>query len=105
MRARRRRQGWLCTPPSTRRDLSDIIRLIDGPLAPFCDPEQLRMLIDKDPAHRSLYRVFLDVRVAAARILEHTSLADLVSPSRRAVPPAPKRAKAKKPKETGSVLP
>src|SRR5215467_6788637 len=31
--------------------LSDIIRLIDGPLAPFGDAEQLRSLIDKDPAH------------------------------------------------------
>lgn len=59
--------------------LSEIIRLIDGPLAPFGDAEQLRILIDNDHAHRALYQVFLDVRNAAARILEHTTLADLVT--------------------------
>ena len=30
--------------------LSEIIRLIDGPLAPFGDAEQLRVLIDRDLA-------------------------------------------------------
>src|SRR5580692_11461480 len=60
--------------------LSEIIRLIDGPLAPFGDAEQLRVLIDKDPAHRALYKVFLEVRDAAAKILEHTTLADIVGP-------------------------
>src|SRR5580693_7973223 len=58
--------------------LSEIIRLIDGPLAPFGDAEQLRNLIDRDAEHRSLYRVFLDVRDAAAKILENTTLADIV---------------------------
>lgn len=57
--------------------LSEIIRLIDGPLAPFGDAEQLRVLIDRNDSHRALYRVFLDVRDAAAKILEGTSLADL----------------------------
>src|SRR6476660_6791456 len=59
--------------------LSEIIRLIDGPLAPFGDAEQLRVLIDRDIPHRALYQVFLDVRDAAARILEHKSLADILN--------------------------
>ncbi len=58
--------------------LSEIIRLIDGPLAPFGDAEQLRDLIDRDSEHRALYKVFLDVRDAAARILDNTTLADLI---------------------------
>ena len=58
--------------------LSEVIRLIDGPLAPFGDAEQLRSLIDRDADHRALYKVFLAVRDAAARILEHTTLADIV---------------------------
>ena len=58
--------------------LSEIIRLIDSPLAPFGDAEQLRELIDRDLPHRALYQVFLDVRDAAARILDNTSLADLI---------------------------
>ena len=60
--------------------LSEIIRLIDGPLAPFGDAEQLRSLIDRDVEHRALYQVFLEVRDAAAKILEHTTLADIVKP-------------------------
>ena len=58
--------------------LSEIIRLIDGPLAPFGDADQLRALIDRDADHRALYQVFLEVRDAAARILENTTLADLI---------------------------
>lgn len=61
--------------------LSEIIRLIDGPLAPFGDAEQLRELIHRDLPHRALYQVFLDVRDAAARILDHTTLADLIADS------------------------
>jgi Rrf2 family protein len=58
--------------------LSEIMRLIDGPLAPFGDAEQLRTLIDRDLPHRALYQLFLDVRDAAANILEHTTLASLI---------------------------
>ena len=58
--------------------LSDIIRLIDGPLAPMGDAEQLRSLIAKDADHRALYEVFLAVRDAAAKILENTTIADIV---------------------------
>jgi DNA-binding IscR family transcriptional regulator len=59
--------------------LSEIIRLIDGPLAPFGDADQLRVLIDRDADHSALYRVFLEVRDAAAKILENTTLEDLIS--------------------------
>ncbi len=76
--------------------LSEIIRLIDGPLAPFGDAEQLRSLIDRDLDHRALYQVFLDVRNAAAGILENTTLADI---SRR--PPSPPKTKALRKKKLG----
>lgn len=57
--------------------LSEIIRLIDGPLAPFGDAAQLRDLIDKDVRHRALYKVFLDVRNAVAGILDNTTVSDI----------------------------
>ena len=41
--------------------------------------EQLRGLIAKDADHRALYEVFLAVRDAAAKILEHTTVADLIT--------------------------
>jgi Rrf2 family cysteine metabolism transcriptional repressor len=85
--------------------LAEIIRLIDGPLAPFGDADQLRVLIDRDLPHRALYQVFLDVRDAAARILEGTTLADLI------VDPGPrsskntKKQRSQKKRETTSILP
>ena len=86
--------------------LSEIIRLIDGALAPFGDAEQLRVLIDRDLPHRALYQVFLDVRDAAAHILDNASLADLiVEPARRASQGAKKRRNQKKKKESASILP
>jgi Rrf2 family cysteine metabolism transcriptional repressor len=78
--------------------LSEIIRLMDGPLAPFGDAELLRSLIDHDAEHRMLYQVFLDVRNAAARILEQRTLADIVGPE------VPKKAR-KREGEDASVLP
>jgi Rrf2 family protein len=84
--------------------LSEIIRLIDGPLAPFGDAAQLRDLIDQDSLHRPLYQVFLDLRDAAARILDNTSLADLIAEQ------APRASKKGKPaknqkKETAATRP
>ncbi len=57
--------------------LGEIIRTIDGPLAPFGDAQSLRRLVAHDKKHRALFRVFLDVRNAASRIVDHTTLADL----------------------------
>lgn len=83
--------------------LSEIIRLIDGPLAPFGDADQLKELIDRDLPHRALYQVFLDVRDAAARILDHTTLADLIVETHPRVR-VQKHGKNQK-KELASVLP
>jgi Rrf2 family transcriptional regulator, cysteine metabolism repressor len=81
--------------------LSEIIRLIDGPLAPFGDAESLRALIDRDLPHRGLYQVFLQVRDAAAKILESTTLADIVAePDSR-----PGNRKRNRKKTEASVLP
>jgi len=78
--------------------LSEIIRLVDGPLAPFGDADQLRSLIATDDDHRALYEVFLKVRDSAAKILESTSVADLISRAN-----SRKSTKSKKKKE-GAVL-
>src|SRR5499427_10512808 len=90
--------GYQLRRPPSEIHLSEIIRLIDGALAPFGDAEQLRTLIDRDTDHRALYQVFLDVRNAAAKILENTTLADIARPS-----PSPRQKGGKK--KEASVLP
>jgi Rrf2 family protein len=57
--------------------LGEIIRVIDGPLAPFGDAESLRALSRGDARHGALFGVLLDVRNATAQILDGTSLADI----------------------------
>jgi Rrf2 family protein len=57
--------------------LGDVLRTVDGPLAPFEDAESLRRRVQTDEKHRPLFRLLLEVRDATARILDHTSVADL----------------------------
>jgi Rrf2 family protein len=92
--------GYQLRRPPSEIYLSEIIRVIDGPLAPFGDAESLRELIDQDLPHRALYQTFLQVRDAAARILENTSLADIVH--------APKKTggrRSRKKKQGAPVMP
>jgi Rrf2 family protein len=91
--------GYQLRRPPAEIRLSEIIRLVDGPLAPFGDAEQLRSLIDRDAEHRALYQTFLDVRDAAAKILESTSIADIANPS-----PSPRK-KSRRKKSEASILP
>jgi Rrf2 family protein len=88
--------GYQLRRPPAEIHLSEIIRLVDGPLAPFGDADQLRSLIASDEGHRALYEVFLKVRDSAAKILESTSVADLLTRDA-----ARKRKSKKKQKETG----
>jgi Rrf2 family protein len=88
--------GWRLRRSPSEIRLSEIIRMMDGPLAPFGDADRLRDLMAQDVNHRELYRVFLDVRDAAARILENTSLADIVNDQKPPRPKFHKRHSAKK---------
>src|SRR3569833_803701 len=69
--------GYLLKRPPEQIFLGEVIRRIDGPLAPFEDAESLRERVETDPKHRALFHVLLEVRDATARILDHTCLADL----------------------------
>ena len=74
--------GYRLRRPPDQITLAEIIRLIDGALAPFGDAAQLRGLIETETNDRALYQVFLDVRDAAAHILENTTLASLLEDKR-----------------------
>jgi Rrf2 family cysteine metabolism transcriptional repressor len=92
--------GYQLRRPPSEIQLSEIIRLVDGPLAPFGDADQLRSLIASDADHRALYEVFLKVRDSAAKILESTSVADIVGNGSR----PGKGTKSKKKSKDGTLL-
>jgi Rrf2 family protein len=101
--ARGAKGGYQLRRAPSEIHLSEIIRLIDGPLAPFGDAEQLRALISRDAEHRALYQVFLALRDAAAKILEHTTLADIMNSKGADASKSGKRRKKKD--EPSRVLP
>jgi len=93
--------GYRLRRPPEEIKLSEIVRLVDGPLAPFGDAEQLRGLIVSDPDHRALYGVFLEVRDAAAKILDRTSVADIVGNGSK----SGKKSRGSKKTKNGPALP
>jgi DNA-binding IscR family transcriptional regulator len=56
---------------------------MDGPLAPLGDAVELAQRVRTEPRHAGLFDVFLDVRNAAAGILDHTTLADVLERNER----------------------
>ena len=87
--------------PPSEIYLAEIIRLIDGALAPFADAAQLRDLMGNEVDRRAVFQVFLDVRDAAAEILENTSLADLIKQDK----PRGAKSQPKRKESAAKVLP
>jgi Rrf2 family protein len=75
--------GYRLRRPPAEIRIGDVVRLIDGPLAPFGDVVELQRLVKTEPRHAGLFDLFLEVRNAAAQIVDRTSLADLVERNRR----------------------
>ena len=69
--------GYELKRPAKKISLGEVLRRIDGPLAPFEDAESLRRRVSTDRKHRALFRILLDVRNATANILDYTFLSDL----------------------------
>ncbi|MBI4398107.1 MAG: Rrf2 family transcriptional regulator [Candidatus Omnitrophica bacterium] len=57
--------------------LGEVIRLIDGPLAPLGNESELKKLVKERGRHSGLYAVLLDVRNACSAILDKQSLRDI----------------------------
>jgi len=69
--------GYRLKRPPEQIKVGEVIRLIDGPLAPFNDRRGLEELIRSEGRYRGLYSTILEVRNAVAEILDNTTLADL----------------------------
>jgi len=82
---RGREGGYRLRRPPREIQIGEVVRIVDGPLAPFGDAVELAYRVKTEPRHAGLFDLFLDVRNAAAAILDHTSLADLVARNRTVV--------------------
>jgi len=80
---RGREGGYQLRRPPGEIQVGEVVRLMDGPLAPLGDAVELAHRVRNEPRHPGLFDVFLDVRNAAAAILDHTTLADVLQRDRR----------------------
>ena len=80
---RGREGGYRLRRPPGEILVGEVVRLMDGPLAPLGDAVELADRVRNEPRHPGLFDVFLDVRNAAAAILDHTTLADVLRRDRR----------------------
>lgn len=80
---RGREGGYRLRRPPAEIQVGDVVRVIDGPLAPFGDVVELTDRVRTEPRHPGLFEVLLEVRNAAAAILDHTSLLDLIQRNQR----------------------
>ncbi len=75
--------GYRLRRPPAEIVVGDVIRALDGPLAPLGDAAELAERVRTEPRHAGLFELLLDVRNAAAAILDRTSLEDLRTRDRR----------------------
>jgi Rrf2 family protein len=92
---RGREGGYRLRRPPGEIRVGEVVRIIDGPLAPFGDAVELAHRVKTEPRHAGLFDLFLEVRNAAARILDHTSLEDLVERNHRILARRARPAKAR----------
>ena len=70
--------GYKLAKPPRRISLANIIRLLDGPIAPVESVSKHFYEHTPVEANKGLTRVFKDIRDYAAKKLEHTYLSDLL---------------------------
>ncbi len=75
--------GYRLRRPADAIVIGDVVRLVDGPLAPLGDAQELTRRAATEPRHAAIFELLLDLRNAASAILDHTTLADLYARDRR----------------------
>jgi Rrf2 family protein len=61
--------------------IGEIIRAVEGPLAPIANAREIEKRIQRNERHAGLYCFLLDVRNAVSEILDKRTLADLCEKS------------------------
>ncbi len=73
--------GYALSRPPREITLGEVVRVIDGPLAPILTAAEIEKRIRNNNRHAGLYATFLDVRNAIAEILDKKTLADVLEKS------------------------
>ena len=73
--------GYSLSRDPSKITVGEVVRAIDGPLAPIATAKEIERRLERDERHPGLYSLLLDVRNAIAELLDHTSLADICSKS------------------------
>ena len=79
--AKGKRGGYFLSRPPKEITLGEIIRAVEGPLAPFLTAKEIEERIQNTNRNGGLYEAFLDVRNAIADILDKKTLADVLERS------------------------
>jgi Rrf2 family protein len=74
--------GYALARPPREITLGEIIRAVDGPLAPVGTAGEIARRIESGSGHPGLYSILLDVRNAISEILDKQTLADVCERSR-----------------------
>lgn len=69
--------GYSLTHSPKQITLGQVIRAVEGPIAPIGSAAELKKQIHADANHPGLYCAFLEVRDAISQILDHKTLADI----------------------------
>jgi Rrf2 family protein len=80
---RGREGGYRLRRPPGEIRVGEVVRIVDGPLAPFGDAVELAHRVRTETRHAGLFDLLLEVRNASAAILDNTSLADLMARNHR----------------------
>lgn len=74
--------GYILARSPKDISLGEIIRAVDGPLSPFLTAKEIEERLQQSSNHAGLYSAFLDVRNAVAKIMDKTTLSDVLEKSR-----------------------
>jgi Rrf2 family protein len=70
--------GYALARPPEEIMVGEVLRALDGPLAPIANAADLESLMEKNPGQRGFYSLLLDVRNAISNILDSTSLEEIL---------------------------
>ena len=69
--------GYSLSRPPKDITAGEVIRAVDGPLAPVTTAEEIRRLIQRGGRNAGLYSLLLDVRNSISEVLDMKTLADI----------------------------